>query len=572
MFKRYKKFLLILIGIFLILSVIFNVNKINTNTDINIRNGDVTLSDVIDLSKNNVNLNGEWDLYYGELLTPSDLNNIMSHNHYNIPGRLSNQIPDTKTGFMTLHLKIHVPQDDIYGLYFYRIFTSSEIWINGVNYGKRGKVAKTLNEEEPSYRAQYIFCPSKDKEIDIVINTSVYREMEPQLRTPVFGLKDNIMKINYLHTAIDGFTLGIVFIIFLFNSGLWFFQKKFKRKRHIYFSAICIILILRCLILNSRLLFEFFPNMSFELSSKFGAITFYLWVTFYILFLNEVFYNKIAITKYAVVFGVFFSLLCLFTNNIIYDMIQEIPQTITLVFIAYLTFFMLKEIKNKKATLNIISFAVLCFTAVNDILVNNAIIPSQYFTLYGGALFTIIESIYIMTDYIRSIKKLEYINKDGLTYLYNNRYIKTLISNLIARYIDKKEIFSLVMIDIDDFKYINDTYGHMHGDTVILDVATIVLDMSDNKCGYAGRFGGDEFILILPNCNEKEAYEAGLEIMKKIKRLNKAKDNYSPISLSIGVYENVSYSIDDCIKNVDNAMYKSKTNGKNQINIIKSSA
>ena len=572
MFKRYKKFLLILIGIFLILSVIFNVNKINPNTDINIRNGDVTLSDAIDLSKNNVNLNGEWDLYYGELLTPSDLNNIMSHNHYNIPGRLSNQIPNTKSGFMTLHLKIHVPQDDIYGLYFYRIFTSSEIWINGVNYGKRGKVAKTLNEEEPSYRAQYIFFPSKDKEIDIVINTSVYREMEPQLRTPVFGLKDNIMKINYLHTAIDGFTLGIVFIIFVFNSGLWFFQKKFKRKRHIYFSAICIILILRCLILNSRLLFEFFPNMSFELSSKFGAITFYLWVTFYILFLNEVFYNKIAITKYAVVFGVFFSLLCLFTNNIIYDMIQEIPQTITIVFIAYLTFFMLKEIKNKKATLNIISFAVLCFTAVNDILVNNAIIPSQYFTLYGGALFTIIESIYIMTDYIRSIKKLEYINKDGLTYLYNNRYIKTLISNLIARYIDKKEIFSLVMIDIDDFKYINDTYGHMHGDTVILDVATIVLDMSDNKCGYAGRFGGDEFILILPDCNEKEAYEAGLEIMKKIKRLNEAKDNYNPISLSIGVYENVSYSIDDCIKNVDNAMYKSKTNGKNQINIIKSSA
>ena len=572
MFKRYKKFLLILIGIFLILSVIFNVNKINTNTDINIRNGDVTLSDVIDLSKNNVNLNGEWDLYYGELLTPSDLNNIMSHNHYIIPGRLSNQIPNTKSGFMTLHLKIHVPQDDIYGLYFYRIFTSSEIWINGVNYGKRGKVAKTLNEEEPSYRAQYIFFPSKDKEIDIVINTSVYREMEPQLRTPVFGLKDNIMKINYLHTAIDGFTLGIVFIIFVFNSGLWFFQKKFKRKRHIYFSAICIILILRCLIFNSRLLFELFPNMSFELSSKFEAITFYLWVTFYILFLNEVFYNKIAITKYAVVFGVFFSLLCLFTNNIIYDMIQEIPQTITIVFIAYLTFFMLKEIKNKKATLNIISFAVLCFTAVNDILVNNAIIPSQYFTLYGGALFTIIESIYIMTDYIRSIKKLEYINKDGLTYLYNNRYIKTLISNLIARYIDKKEIFSLVMIDIDDFKYINDTYGHMHGDTVILDVATIVLDMSDNKCGYAGRFGGDEFILILPDCNEKEAYEVGLEIMKKIKRLNEAKDNYNPISLSIGVYENVSYSIDDCIKNVDNAMYKSKTNGKNQINIIKSSA
>lgn len=569
MFKRYKKFLLVLIGIILVLSVFFHVNK--TNSNINIQKGNLTLSENTDLSKSNVTLNGQWDFYYNELLSPIDLKNRSANNYYNIPGRLSEQAAGCKSGYMTLHLKIHVPQDDIYGLYFYGIFTSSKVWINGVDYGERGKVAENINQEEAGYRSQYLFFPSQNKEIDIVINTSVYREMEPQLRAPVFGLKDNIMKINYTNTAIDGFTLGIVFIMLLINSYLCFAQRKSKMKKHIYFSAICIILILRCLIFNSRLLFEFYPDTPFEFCSKCAAITFYLWVTFYILFLNEVFNNKITIVKYAVAFGTCFSLLCLFTDNTVYDRIQEIPQAITAVFIVYLTFFMLKELrnKNKKAKLNLISLAVLCLTTVNDMLVNNAILPKQYSTLYGGALFAIIESIYIITDYINSIKKLEYINKDGLTSLYNNRYIKTLISNLIARYIDKKEIFSLMMIDIDNFKSINDTYGHMHGDTVILDVATIILDMSDNKEGYAGRFGGDEFILILPDCNEKEAYEAGKDIMKKLDRLNKMKDNYKPVSLSIGVYENISSNIEDCMENVDNAMYKSKTNGKNQISILK---
>ena len=571
MFKRYRKFILILTGIILLLSVFFHINKQNTYTVLNIENGEAALSDTIDLSKNNVSLNGNWDFYYNELLSPSDLENRAASDYYNIPGKLSSQTSGDKSGYMTLHLKIQVPEDDIYGLYFYRIFTSSKIWINGVDYGERGKVGENIDEEKATYKSQYVFFPSQNKEIDIVINTSVYREMEPQLRAPVFGLKDNIMKINYFYTAVDGLTLGIIFMMLLINCGFCFAQRQSNRKKQIYFSIICIILILRCLIFNSRLLFEFFPDISFELCSKCSALTFYLWVTFYILFLNEVFYNKITIAKYAVLFGTCFSLLGIFTDNMIYDRIQKIPQAITGVFIIYLTYFFLREIKNKnkEVKLNFISFAVLCVTAINDMLVNNAVLQKQYSSVYGGALFAIIESIYILTDYINNIKKLENINKDGMTSLYNNRYIKTLISNLIKRYTDNKEIFSLVMIDIDNFKSINDTYGHMQGDIVILDVATIVLDMSDKKEGYAGRFGGDEFILILPGCNAEEAYEAGRDIMKKLNRLNNIKVDYNPVSLSMGVYENVSYSIEECMQDVDIALYKSKTSGKNQINIIK---
>ncbi|WP_046059093.1 GGDEF domain-containing protein, partial [Clostridium sp. IBUN22A] len=121
-----------------------------------------------------------------------------------------------------------------------------------------------------------------------------------------------------------------------------------------------------------------------------------------------------------------------------------------------------------------------CLTALNDILVNNSVIPNPYSALYGGILFVIVESFYIIINYLQSIKKLEKLNTDGLTSLFNNKYIKILLSNMIDRYIYWNEKFSVIMIDIDNFKSINDTYGHLYGDRVILDDPNRSSDNSRN--------------------------------------------------------------------------------------------
>ncbi|WP_455820740.1 diguanylate cyclase [Clostridium butyricum] len=568
MFLKYKNHFFLLI-IIIMISTVF-IPTANFSDTIEAQNGTITYSDYSILKNNNVKLNGQWDLYYNELLTPEDIKKRTPSNFYAIPGRLSNQIENVKSGYMTLHLRIQVPEDDIYGIYFYGLFTSSEIWINNINYGGHGKIGKNFNDEKASYRPQYLFFPSENNQIDIVINTSVYREIEPFLRSPILGVKDNITKLNFIKTSVDGFTIGIMLIMFIINAG--FFFARTKQKRHLYFSIICLVLILRCLVFNSRLLVQFFPNIPFEVISKTAAITFYLWATFYVLFLNDIFNNRLYIKKPAILFGWSFTILCLLTPNIIYDRIQTVPQIIVGIFIVYVLIFMIKELinKNKNIMLNFISFIVLCLTALNDILVNNSVIPNPYSALYGGILFVIVESFYIIIYYLQSIKKLEKLNTDGLTSLFNNKYIKILLSNMIDRYIYWNEKFSVIMIDIDNFKSINDTYGHLYGDRVILDVATILIYISDNK-GYAGRFGGDEFILILPNTSEEEAIDIGKDIMKKIERLNTLNESERPISLSIGVYENTCDNIHDCMNNADSAMYKSKTNGKNQINIISSS-
>lgn len=148
--------------------------------------------------------------------------------------------------------------------------------------------------------------------------------------------------------------------------------------------------------------------------------------------------------------------------------------------------------------------------------------------------------------------------------MYNNKYIKEAIHKLIEKYNKKNEIFSLIMIDVDNFKIINDTYGHIFGDKVLVDVADILLSISD-EIGFAGRFGGDEFVLILPELTENQASSVASKIVDSLTNINSTYDENINISLSISVYQNNSHTLEDCLNCADTAMYYSKTNGKNQI-------
>lgn len=557
--KKNKFNIFFIISILLIVSLFIPINSACKKYSAS--NGTINLSNY-DFNEN-VELKGSWDLYFNKLLLPNELENNTS-TIYNIPGKLSDQAANAHQGYMTLHLSVSVPWDNIYGLYIPSMFTSSDVWVNGTYYGGHGKVGKSFNDEQAIYKPEYLYFPSKDKKIDIVIHTSVYREIAPYLRPVILGTHENIMKLDYFNTTTDGIILGILFIMFILNIGFYF--AKDKLNRHIYFAAICFIIFMRTIIFNSRLLCQFFPNAPYELISKTAAITFYLLVTFYVLFINDIFHSNAKIKKLAIWYGVIFSSICLITPALIYDRFAVIAQALCIAFAGYIFIIMIKELKtkNKNTRFNLLSFIILCFTAFNDFLVSNSVILKTYSAVYGGILFVLIESIFIIGDYITNITKLKYLNKDGLTSLYNNKYIKEAINKLIEKYNKRKEIFSLIMIDVDNFKNINDTYGHIFGDRVLVDVANILSSISD-EIGLAGRFGGDEFVLILPDLTENEASSVAKIIVKCLVDINNNYNEDISISLSMGVYQNKSHTLEDCLNSADTAMYYSKTNGKNQI-------
>ena len=151
---------------------------------------------------------------------------------------------------------------------------------------------------------------------------------------------------------------------------------------------------------------------------------------------------------------------------------------------------------------------------------------------------------------------------DPLTQLYNRRYMFDILEKLIKNYFAYKTPFSLIFIDIDNFKKINDTYGHNEGDRILQEVSKTIKKII-RKNDYAFRYGGEELVIILPNTNLDEAIRIAERIREKVS--NDIKMNNNSITISLGVSEYEGEDKFEFIEKSDSLMYKAKQTGKNRV-------
>lgn len=154
---------------------------------------------------------------------------------------------------------------------------------------------------------------------------------------------------------------------------------------------------------------------------------------------------------------------------------------------------------------------------------------------------------------------------DRLTGSYNYNYCQ----NIINHKIKKKQSFSLAMIDFDNLKIINDTYGHSIGNKILINFSEIVREKMKDKSIFC-RYGGDEFILLTED--KEQLRKISIEILEKINKtplIEKHEEGYLQVyyKVSIGVYEynGLDNSFEDIINKADSAMYTVKKNGGNKI-------
>lgn len=155
---------------------------------------------------------------------------------------------------------------------------------------------------------------------------------------------------------------------------------------------------------------------------------------------------------------------------------------------------------------------------------------------------------------------------DPLTGIYNRRYFEDNIIKEAERSLRLKQPFSLISMDLDFLKKINDTYGHQFGDLAIKTIAN-VLKREARSIDIPARIGGEEFNLLLPGVDSKGASIAAERIRKSIE--SQVLDTIGGITASIGVATFLEHSdrIDELIELADQAMYKAKLNGRNQVQI-----
>ena len=175
-----------------------------------------------------------------------------------------------------------------------------------------------------------------------------------------------------------------------------------------------------------------------------------------------------------------------------------------------------------------------------------------------------------ITELKKEEEKLKFLASiDSMTKLFNRRHfyeISEPILNLAKR---NNMPISVMMLDVDNFKKINDTYGHKIGDDVLIKLAD-KLQKTNRKSDIIARWGGEEFLILLPETDLKGACKIAEKIRRTIENLSiKTIDNKNlNFTLSIGVYQckdKANISLDNLIQKVDTALYKAKKNGKNQV-------
>jgi diguanylate cyclase (GGDEF) domain len=171
-------------------------------------------------------------------------------------------------------------------------------------------------------------------------------------------------------------------------------------------------------------------------------------------------------------------------------------------------------------------------------------------------------------ELLSALKKYEELAlTDSLTGVYNHGGIETELYNAINKWQKSEESVSLMMLDLDYFKKVNDTYGHSAGDITLKTFSKIIKDYVSEENAAVGRWGGEEFVIIAYGRSADQFYEMAEQLRKKVEEYEFPEIGH--ISCSIGVTElKKDDNFDDAFNRLDKAMYTSKNEGRNKVTLL----
>ena len=214
---------------------------------------------------------------------------------------------------------------------------------------------------------------------------------------------------------------------------------------------------------------------------------------------------------------------------------------------------------------------VLFHQEIRYVIMNNVIVFSILSWLVGRMVYTVIIRMLKARQTLEQQNRMlsELARRDPMTGLLNHGALQELLWSTIRRVRDTGTSFSVILFDIDNFKSINDTYGHLSGDSVIRSLSNTALDII-GKTGEVGRYGGDEFLIILPDVSMQRACEIAEDLWGAVRSLTFGEMTL-PVTLSGGVVscrcestlpvEQIATLTISC---ADGNLFTAKSRGKNQ--------
>ncbi len=185
------------------------------------------------------------------------------------------------------------------------------------------------------------------------------------------------------------------------------------------------------------------------------------------------------------------------------------------------------------------------------------------------AVHILLEPASVALDNALLLKRAEALSvTDDLTHLYNSRYLNQVLHRETKRASRSGRPLSLLFIDLDGFKSINDTHGHLFGSRALVEAAAVIRS-SARETDVVSRFGGDEFAIVLPDTGGEGAFAVGARVREKIAAFTflagDGLDIHLTASVGVATLPDVAASSEELVQAADKAMYQVKDSGKNGI-------
>lgn len=366
-----------------------------------------------------INLDGEWEFYWGDFLTSTELTSqIVTPSIVNVPNTWESYQSTEQYGYATYRLKILINERDVgkvISIYMPGVATAYELWINGEKMASSGSIGTTKQEMIPKTIPQLVTFTSDKSEMDLFIHVSNFHQRKSGLwDSLVLGTAEQMMPLREKKTLLQGLIVGSIFIIGFYHLIMFLFRKK--NRSALFLSLTCFAITLRTLLLNDALLIKLLPSINWELAVTLEYLANTLGLLFFLLFINREMYieklSKLNLFYIGILF--LYSIFIIATPAWIFTNTLSFFQILAIIIIANLLITTIYSIKKKLegVYLHLMALFVIAIAVLNDFLYYTHKLETEEFVSLGLLFYLFIQSIHLARISSRSFAQTEKLTED----------------------------------------------------------------------------------------------------------------------------------------------------------------